>query len=165
MPDSSFARVRRVLISNMKDENKWEKMEQRVKERVVENQATHNMQMTHVWNARHKNLLLSQCQGDLKQCCESTRKCDVWGVLFTHTVGCSRLLSAVNDLTTTNFKKSCQSVTLSSLVSKRLKQVARRLNLGKDPSLLKQRRRSKVTTWKNEPSVCSHTFTKRASDL
>ena len=31
------------------------------------------------------------------------------GVLFTHPVGCSRLLSAVNDLTTTKFqKKSCQ---------------------------------------------------------
>ena len=35
--------------------------------------------------------------------------------------GCSRLLSAVNDLTT---KKSCQSVTLSSFARKRLKQVA-----------------------------------------
>ena len=33
--------------------------------------------------------------------CESTRKCDVWGVLFTPIVGCSRLLSTVNDLTTT----------------------------------------------------------------
>ena len=32
--------------------------------------------------------------------CKSTRKCDVWGVLFTPPVGCSRLLSAVNDLTT-----------------------------------------------------------------
>ena len=27
--------------------------------------------------------------------CGSTGKCDVWGVLFTHRVGCSRLLSAV----------------------------------------------------------------------
>ena len=55
-------------------------------------------------------------------CCESTRKCDV----FTLPVGCSRLLSAVNDLTTTIFskKKKCQSVTLSSLVIKPLQQVA-----------------------------------------
>ena len=43
-------------------------------------------------------------------------------MLFTLPVGCSRLLSAVNDLTTT--KKTCQSVTLSSLVRKRLQQVA-----------------------------------------
>ena len=28
------------------------------------------------------------------------------GVLFTHPVGCSRLLSAVNDLATTNSKKN-----------------------------------------------------------
>ena len=55
-------------------------------------------------------------------CCE--RKCDVWGVLFLPPVGCSRLLSAVNNLTTTSLKKSCQSVTLSSLVRKRLQRVA-----------------------------------------
>ena len=48
--------------------------------------------------------------------CESTRKCDVWGVLFPPSVGCSRLLSAVNDLTTT--KKSCKVLLLSSLVKK-----------------------------------------------
>ena len=48
--------------------------------------------------------------------CESTRKCDVWGVLFTHLVGCSRLISAVNDLTTTNLqKKILQSVTSERL--------------------------------------------------
>ena len=40
-----------------------------------------------------------------------------------HPVGCSRLLPAVNDLTTTN-EKSCQSVTLSSLVRKPIQQVA-----------------------------------------
>ena len=53
----------------------------------------------------------------------SARKCDVWGVLFTHPVGCSRLPSAVNDLDY-NKKHSCQSVTLSSLVMKPLQQVA-----------------------------------------
>ena len=41
----------------------------------------------------------------------------------THSVGCSRLLSAVNDLTTSK-KKTCESVTLNSLVRKRLQQVA-----------------------------------------
>ena len=46
-------------------------------------------------------------------------------VLFTHPVGCSRLLSAVNDLTTTIFlEKSCQNSTLSILMSKRPKQVS-----------------------------------------
>ena len=50
--------------------------------------------------------------------CKSTRKCHVWGVLFTHPVGCSRFLSAVNDLTTT--KKSCKVSLLSSLVKKPL---------------------------------------------
>ena len=45
-------------------------------------------------------------------------------VLFTPPGGCSRLLSALNDLTTTFFEKTCQSVTLSSLVRKRIKQVA-----------------------------------------
>ena len=33
--------------------------------------------------------------------CATLRKCDVWGVLFTPPVGCRRLLSAVNGLTTT----------------------------------------------------------------
>ena len=36
--------------------------------------------------------------------CNSVRKCDVWGVVFTPSVGCSRLLSPVNDLTATNQK-------------------------------------------------------------
>ena len=52
--DSSFARVRRVLVSHMEDEDDQENEKederedgkQRVEERVVENQATHNMQMT-----------------------------------------------------------------------------------------------------------------------
>ena len=37
------------------------------------------------------------------------------GVLGTLPVCCSRLLSAVNDLTTTNLKKSCRNPSLSSL--------------------------------------------------
>ena len=45
------------------------------------------------------------------------------GVLFTPPVGCSRLLSAVNDLTTTN-SKNRQNYTLSVLMSKRPKQVS-----------------------------------------
>ena len=54
--------------------------------------------------------------------CEPTRKCDVWGVLFTLTVGCSRLLSAVNDLTTT--KKILQSVTSEQLCEEVAQRVA-----------------------------------------
>ena len=38
--DSAFARVRMVLVRHIKNENEREK--------VAENQATHNMQMTHV---------------------------------------------------------------------------------------------------------------------
>ena len=56
MPDSSFARVRRVLVTHIEDEDDQENEKederedgkQRVEGRVVENQATHNMQMTHV---------------------------------------------------------------------------------------------------------------------
>ena len=39
--------------------------------------------------------------------CQSTRKCDVWGVLFTSPVGSSRLLSSVNDLTTPKNLTKC----------------------------------------------------------
>ena len=46
------------------------------------------------------------------------------GVLFTHPVGCSRLLSAVNDLTTTNLKNLVKNSTLSFLMRKHPKQVS-----------------------------------------
>ena len=45
------------------------------------------------------------------------------GVLFTHPVGCSRWLSTVNDLTTTN-SKNVKLSTLSFLVSEHRKQVS-----------------------------------------
>ena len=48
VPDSSFARVRRVLVPHMENEDEREDGKQRVEGRVVENQATHNMHMTHV---------------------------------------------------------------------------------------------------------------------
>ena len=56
MPDSSFARVSRVLVNDMEGEDDQENEKederedgkQRVEGRVVENQATHNMQMTRV---------------------------------------------------------------------------------------------------------------------
>ena len=54
--------------------------------------------------------------------CESTRNCDVWSVLFTHPVGCSRLLSPVNDLTTT--KKILQSVTSEQLCEETAQRVS-----------------------------------------
>ena len=55
MPDSSFARARKVLVPNMEDEDdqrmkkedEREDGKQRAERRVVENHATHNMQMTH----------------------------------------------------------------------------------------------------------------------
>ena len=54
--------------------------------------------------------------------CELTRTCDVGGVLFTHPVGCRRLLSAVNDLTTT--KKILQHVTSEQLSEEATQRVA-----------------------------------------
>ena len=55
VPDSSLAGVRRVLVPHMEDEDDQENEKederedgkQRVEGRVVESQATHNMQMTH----------------------------------------------------------------------------------------------------------------------
>ena len=46
------------------DEREYGK--QREEGRVVESQATHNMQMAHVWNAAPHTLFLSQCQCDIK---------------------------------------------------------------------------------------------------
>ena len=54
--DSSFVRERRILVSHRKDEDDQENekederedAKQRVEGRVVENQGTHNMQMTYV---------------------------------------------------------------------------------------------------------------------
>ena len=53
---------------------------------------------------------------------QTLRKCDVWGVLFTIPVGCSRLLSAINDLTTT--KKILQSVTSEQLCEETAQRVS-----------------------------------------
>ena len=53
VPDSSCARVRRVLVSHMEDEDDERRWKAKSRKESVENQATHNMQMTHVWNARH----------------------------------------------------------------------------------------------------------------
>ena len=53
--------------------------------------------MTHeMWSA-HTKLTSWATRARVNQ----REKCDVWGVLFTPPIGCSRLLSAVNDLTTT----------------------------------------------------------------
>ena len=46
------------------------------------------------------------------------------GVLFTHPVGCSRLRSAVNDLTSTNSKNLVENYTLCILMSERPKLVS-----------------------------------------
>ena len=70
--------------------------------RVEEYQYNNTMRMTHGWRAR--KTLEPMSRATLKCVLWNTRKCDVWGVLFTPSVGCSRLLSAVNDLTTTNLK-------------------------------------------------------------
>ena len=62
--------------------------------------------MTHgMWCARAK-LTTWATHVRINQCA-TLRKCDVWGVLFTLPVGCSRLLSAVNDLTRTKKLAKC----------------------------------------------------------
>ena len=54
--------------------------------------------------------------------CEKVRKCDVCAVLFTLPASCSRLLSAVHDLTTT--EKILQSVTSEQLSEEAAQRVA-----------------------------------------
>ena len=72
------------------------------------------MEMTHGMWCAHAKLTTWATRVRVIRC-KTTRKCDVWGVLFTSPVGCSRLLSAVNDLTK---KKSCKVSLLSSFVKK-----------------------------------------------
>ena len=67
------------------------------------------------WRARN-TLNLSQCQCDIKSVVNQ-RENVTWGVLFTPPVGCSRLLSAVNDLTTTNYFKNLVKIPLAKQVS------------------------------------------------
>ena len=75
--------------------------------RVAENQ---NAQPHETWMGWHAHYALSQCH--VRHCCECR---ETWenvtceGVLFTLPVSCSRLPSAVNDLATTNLKKSSTS--------------------------------------------------------
>ena len=47
---------------------------------------------------------LSQCRCDIKNVCKQVRENVTREVCCSHSVGCSILLSAVNDLTTTNLK-------------------------------------------------------------
>ena len=109
VPRSSFARVRRVLVFHIMEEeaedqeneqdDRREDGQQRVEGRVDENQNNHIMRMKMGWS--------EMCAArqtwpnvDVTLICvlAGARKCDVWGVLFAHTVGCSRFPSAVNDL-------------------------------------------------------------------
>ena len=92
MPNSSFARARRVLVSHMEDEgdqenekeDERESGKQRVERRVVENQATHNMS---AWGWDEVKCATHQTWANvdvtLKCVLWNTRKCYVWGVLFT----------------------------------------------------------------------------------
>ena len=103
-------------MAKRKDKTIGEKMDNKKRKwrsRRESNTQHERMKMTHeMWGAHAKVTTWAT-----RVRVWSTRKCDVWGVLFTHTVGCSRLLSAVNDLTTTK-KKSCKVSLLSSFVKK-----------------------------------------------
>ena len=77
---------------------RWERQVESAK-RGSKRDQTHRC-MKHGWYAAHKHL--SQCRvTDKSKCAQTREKGDVWGVLFTHPVGCSRLPSTVNDLATT----------------------------------------------------------------
>ena len=70
------------------------------------------------WNEVRDTQTWANVHVTFKNVLWNTRNCDVRGVLFTPPVGCSRLLSAVNDLTTTKKKSSkCQSEQLSEEAS------------------------------------------------
>ena len=118
-PRSSTTSWKMKLMGRRKDKMTREKMvSKRQESGAVEENQTHNMS---AWgwhmkcDVRTPNLWLERrvCVSLVMQHWE---KCDVWGLLFTPSVGCSRLLSAVNDLTTT--KKSCKVSLLSNFVKK-----------------------------------------------
>ena len=93
-------------------------------QKVEEYQYHNNMQMTHGWRAQDT---LSQCHvcDILVRVRETRENVTCEGVLFTLPVGWSRLLSAVNDLTTQIFeKKNRQNFTLSFLMNEHPKQVS-----------------------------------------
>ena len=110
-PDSSFGEVHRGSCSgniHMEEEVKHQEDEVedgRDKWRVRregrrENRQSHR-RMKHGWYDAQRHL--TQCRvTDCYTCAQTREKGDVWSVLFTHPVGCSRLPSAVNDLATTN---------------------------------------------------------------
>ena len=70
------------------------------------------MQMTHAMTCAPHTLNLSQYQCDIKSVVNHKENVTCDCVLFTHSVGCSRLPSAVNDLTTTFFSKKLVKVSL-----------------------------------------------------
>ena len=64
-----------------------------------------NTQAHESWmRSRAQTLEPMSCETSHYECGQTREKCDVWGVLFTPPVGCSRLPSAVNDPATTNSK-------------------------------------------------------------
>ena len=123
----------RVLVSHMEDEDDQENEKederedgkQRVKGRRDWSNTQHERMDGMKWSARHTLFLsLEPCQ------CLDPCQCDIKGVVdqrenvtcevcCSHPVGCSRLLLAVNDLTTTMSKKSsnCHSEQLSEEAS------------------------------------------------
>ena len=103
----------------MKIRRMKKKMRETVKSaewRVEEYQNNNIMRMIHGWRAR--KTLEPMSRATLKCVLWNTRKCDVWECSVHTPVGCSRLLSAVNDLTTTIFWKNLvKKSTLSFLMS------------------------------------------------
>ena len=74
------------------------------KEKWMELSKRRQSNTTLTWNMRRDEWVRTQNLSHACAC-NSLWKMDVWGVVFTPPVGCSRLLSAVDDLTATNLKK------------------------------------------------------------
>ena len=100
VPNSSIPEAHSVLLpepTHMEDEDERDGEECKVESRRESKQP---LRMKHGWHDADKHL--SQCHvRHWNVCCETRENVTCEGVLFTLPVGCSRLLPAVNDLTTT----------------------------------------------------------------
>ena len=134
-PNSSFAEAHSVLLTeptHMEDEDEDEdqeneKEDERDGEECKMESRRESKQPLRMMDDVMRTTILSQCHArHWNVVCETRENVTCEGVLFTPIVGCSRLLSAVNDLTTTIFSEKCchNYSTLSILMSKRPKQVS-----------------------------------------
>ena len=118
VPRSSLAEVHREFVHHIVEDIKLtgRRKDRVMREKMVRKEKKVESSKTNTWAHEDDSwqVMLARQTHDLSRACacESVRKCDLWGVVLTLPVGCSRLLSAVNNLTATNFKKSWKSTRL-----------------------------------------------------